>query len=105
MVRGTTPTFILTLDADLTDCNVYVTFKQGKDCGEFSMTKTDEDISVTVENSVSTVNVFLTQTETLKFSKGDMQIQVNWTFDNGKRACSEIETIRVDANLINGVLA
>lgn len=103
MVRGTTPTFILTLDdVDLTDTNVYVTFKQDKkdcQCG-LSFTKSGDDL--TIETNV--VNVYLSQEETLKFSRGNLYVQVNWTFDNGKRACSEIATIKVDNNLINGVL-
>lgn len=98
MVRGTTPTFILTLeDADLTDSNVYVTFKQD----EKTLTKEGEDL--VIEGNV--INVFLSQAETLRFASGNLYIQVNWTFDHGKRACSEIAMVRVDANLLNGVLA
>lgn len=99
MVRGTTPTFILTLqDADLTNTNVYVTFKQD-DC--LLLTKSGSDLSIE-ENVVS---VYLSQEETLKFQRGNLYIQVNWTFDNGKRACSEIALVKVDNNLFNGVLA
>lgn len=98
MVRGTTPTFILTLqDADLTNTNVYVTFKQE----ELLLTKSGSDLSIE-ENVVS---VYLSQEETLKFQRGNLYIQVNWTFDNGKRACSEIALVKVDNNLFNGVLA
>ena len=98
MVRGTTPTFILTLeDADLTNTNVYVTFKQE----ELLLTKSGSDLSIE-ENVVS---VYLTQEETLKFQRGNLYIQVNFTFDNGKRACSEVALVKVDNNLFNGVLA
>lgn len=98
MVKGTTPTFILTLqDADLTDSTVYVTFKQD----ELLLTKSGSDL--TIEQNV--VSVFLTQEETLKFQRGNLYIQVNWTFDNGKRACSEVALVKVDNNLFNGVLA
>lgn len=103
MVRGTTPTFILTLeDADLTNTNVYVTFKQDKgDCPKgFVMTKSGDDLSI--EDNV--ISVFLTQEETLRFQRGNLYIQVNFTFDNGKRACSEIAMVKVDNNLLNGVL-
>lgn len=98
MVRGTTPTFILTLqDADLTNTNVYVTFKQD----ELLLTKSGSDLSI--EQNV--VSVYLSQEETLKFQRGNLYIQVNWTFDNGKRACSEVALVKVDNNLFNGVLA
>lgn len=98
MVKGTTPTFILTLqDADLTDSTVYVTFKQD----ELLLTKSGSDL--TIEQNV--VNVFLSQEETLKFQRGNLYIQVNWTFDHGKRACSEVALVKVDNNLFNGVLA
>ena len=103
MVRGTTPTFILTLDdVDLTGTNVYVTFKQDKgDCPKgLLLTKTGDDL--TIEENV--VSVYLSQEETLRFARGKLYIQVNWTFDNGKRACSEIALVKVDNNLLNGVL-
>ena len=104
MVRGTTPTFILTLeDADLTNTNVYVTFKQDKgDCPMgLVMTKSGDDLSI--EDNV--ISVYLSQEETLRFQRGNLYIQVNFTFDNGKRACSEIALVKVDNNLLNGVLA
>ena len=101
MVRGTTPTFRLYLNdeyVDLTQAvNVYVSFKQ-KDT---LITKTGEDLDIT-ENEV---DVYLSQAETLKFIKGDAEIQLNWTYLDGRRACSNIITIEVDINLIGDVLA
>jgi len=101
MVRGTTPTFRLYLNdeyVDLTQAvNVYVSFKQ-KDT---LITKTGEDLDIT-ENEV---DVYLSQAETLKFIKGDVEIQLNWTYLDGRRACSNIITIEVDKNLIGDVLA
>lgn len=100
MVRGTTPTFKLYLDdeyVDLTQAvNVYVSFKQ-KDT---LITKTGEDIEVREDE----VDVYLSQAETLKFIKGDVEIQLNWTYLDGRRACSNIITIEVDKNLIGDVL-
>lgn len=100
MVRGTTPTFRLYLNdeyVDLTQAvNVYVSFKQ-KDT---LITKTGEDLDIT-ENEV---DVYLSQAETLKFIKGDVEIQLNWTYLDGRRACSNIITIEVDKNLIGDVL-
>lgn len=96
MYKGITPTFVLTLDTDLTDCDVYVTFKQG--C--YSLTKSGDDI--TVETNV--VSVFLSQQETLSFKRGNLYVQVNWLFED-KRMCSEIGYVKVKDNLYNGVLS
>ena len=101
MVRGTTPTFRLYLNdeyVDLTQAvNVYVSFEQK----DVLITKTGEDLDIT-ENEV---DVYLSQAETLKFIKGDVEIQLNWTYLDGRRACSNIITIEVDKNLIGDVLA
>ena len=101
MVRGTTPTFRLILDdeyVDLTQAvNVYASFKQ-KDT---LITKSGEDIGI----AEGEVDVYLSQAETLKFIKGDVEIQLNWTYLDGRRACSNIITIEVDKNLIGDVLA
>ena len=99
MVRGTTPTFIIQIedDIDLTEArNVYVTFEQDT----LKMTKTGQDIEV----SEKEVDVFLTQSETLQFSVGMMDIQLNWTYDDNKRACSNIIVVNIERNLINEVL-
>lgn len=102
MIRGTTPTFRLTIKdetVDLTDAvNVYATFKQ-PGCG-ISLTKTGTD--VTVEER--TVNIYLAQKETLLFKEGPLDIQLNWVYEDGKRACSNIVTIEVGENLIGKVL-
>lgn len=99
MIRGTTPTFQLLIDesVDLTQTDhVYATFKQ--DC--FMLTKTGEDIEV----SEHQVDVYFSQEESLKFRKGAMDVQLNWTFQNGKRACTNIVSVKIGENLINGVL-
>lgn len=104
MIKGTTPTFILTIDdanVDLTEATVYVTFKQdGDGCRGLSLTKTGDDITV----SANEVDVYLTQAETLKFQKGQLYIQLNWVYADGSRACSDIKAIKVDKNLIEAVL-
>jgi len=70
MVRGTTPTFIIQIedDVDLTDArNVYVTFEQGL----LKITKSGQDIEV----SAKEVDVFMSQSETLQFNTGTMNVQ------------------------------
>lgn len=100
MIRGTTPTFILTLDDDNIDLtlaqNVYVTFAQtGK-----TLTKTGEDLEIQPKQ----INVYLSQEETLAFIFSSMEIQVNWTFADGRRASTDIKKIQLDRNLLNEVL-
>lgn len=100
MVRGTTPTFELTVegDIDLTQMdNVYATFTQ--DC--YKVTKTGDDLVI----SAKEVDVYMTQEETLKFKKGTLLIQLNWTFQNGRRACTNILKVNVSENLEEKVLA
>jgi len=100
MVRGTTPTFRLCLNdeyVDLTQAvNVYVSFEQK----DVLITKTGEDLEILTDE----VDVYLSQSETLKFIKGNVEIQLNWTYLDGRRACSNIITIEVDRNLIGDVL-
>ena len=101
MTRGTTPTFILTLpdSVDLEEAaNVYATFRRGT----AEITKTGDDLDI-AENTVS---VYMTQEETLSFRAGTkVEIQLNWTFDEGSRACSEIVTVNVGDNLLPEVLS
>lgn len=101
MIRGTTPTFKLTITdntVDLTQAsNVYATFEQrGK-----VLTKTGADLTVAARE----VDVYLTQAETLGFYRGPLEIQLNWTYSGGERACSEIIRISIGDNLVPEVLA
>lgn len=100
MVRGTTPTFQLKItddDVDLTQAlNVYATFKQ---LG-IQLDKSGEDIVVNEKQ----VDVYLTQEETLQFSEGDIEIQLNWTYANGSRAATIIKRVHIGKNLIGRVL-
>lgn len=100
MIRGTTPTFSLTIDSDDIDLiyasNVYATFKQG----DVSLTKSGTDIEI----ASKTVDVYLTQAETLQFKMGQLKIQLNWTYTGGARMCTDIKSINVGDNLIGSVL-
>lgn len=99
MVQATTPTFILTLPdtVDLSEVeNLYFTIEQNKTL----LTKETEDL--TVEGQ--TVQVFLSQQETLQFRTGTASIQLNWTYGNGARGCSNIVQIHVDENLLKKVV-
>lgn len=100
MVRGTTPTFQLTLTdqtVDLTQAeHVYATFKQLNT----TITKTGEDLTVTPHE----VDVYLSQEDTLKFLEKEVEVQLNWTYYDGRRACSKVKTVNVDRNLEGRVL-
>lgn len=100
MIRGTTPTFSLTIASDEIDLtfasNVYATFKQDKVC----LTKTGEDIEVLAKR----VDVYLTQAETLQFHAGTLSIQLNWTYTDGSRMCTYIASVNVGENLVGCVL-
>ena len=99
MVQATTPTFILTLPdtVDLSEVeNLYFTIEQNKTL----LTKETEDLTVDGQ----TVQVFLSQQETLQFRTGTASIQLNWTYGNGARGCSNIVQIHVDENLLKKVV-
>ena len=100
MVQATTPTFILTLpnDVDLSIANdVWFTMRQGCTC----IQKHGEELDI----AANVVSVYLAQEETLKLTKGNASIQLNWVYENGERACSEIKTIPVTENLLKEVIA
>lgn len=100
MIRGTTPTFILTIDddnVDLTEAsNVYVTFKQNLR----EVTKTGSDLVISAQQ----VEVYMSQEETLSFGTGMVSVQMNWTYDGGKRACTNIVRVDIGENLKEVVL-
>lgn len=99
IIRGTTPTFTLTVSdaVDLSTAQgVYATFRQGADV----ITKSGDDIVV----SAHSVDVYLTQAETLLFETGTVDIQLNWTFANGERAASTISSVAWDENLLRRVV-
>lgn len=98
MVQGTTPTFVMTLpnSVDLTEAeNVYFTLKQ------LTTTIQKDDPTVTAHE----VSVYLSQEETLQLAVGNAQLQLNWTYANGERACSNIVTVPITENLIKEVLS
>lgn len=101
MIRGTTPTFKLSLDDETVDLTaattVYVTFEQRGN----TLTKTGADLTVTETE----VDVYLTQAETLSFYRGPLEIQLNWVYSGGERACSNIIRISIGDNLLPEVLS
>ena len=77
MIRGTTPTFSLTVKGDdnldlRQASSVYVTIRQRNT--EIELTGDD----LTLEARV--IHCFLPQEESLKLIRGDAEIQANWTY-------------------------
>ena len=106
MIQATTPTFIMTPrdrktkdPIDLSEArNVYFTVEQKQTATK--ITKSGE--SVVVDGS--TVSVYLDQSETVQFHEGVIEIQLNWTYPNGKRAATCKRKIEVEENLLKGVV-
>jgi hypothetical protein len=99
MIQATTPTFILTLpeEVDLSVVqSMYFTLEQGSTV----LTKSDDALVIDGQ----TVSVYMTQEETLKFKTGNANMQLNWTYNNGSRACSNIVNVPVGRNLLKEVV-
>lgn len=99
MIRATTPTYILTLpesaEIDLTEqAKVYFSITQGRVKIKKVVTPTD----------AKTVEVTLTQNETLNLKAGSAEIQLNWIDTGGSRGATYVSTVRVDKQLLDEVL-
>ena len=107
MIRGTTPTFTLTIADTSVDLgqaeNIYFTLTQGSN----AITKSGEDLEV----GTRTVNVFLTQEESIDLIEGaGADIQLNWTYlDPGgsgivRRAATKVKTIQITKQILRRVI-
>ena len=104
MIRGTTPTFRLTItggvDLHAAD-HIYITIKQGP----VTLELTDYDL--TADN---VLECYLTQEQSLQLNEGmKSKIQVNWTYpeDNDgivKRAATVVKEITIGEQLLRKVL-
>lgn len=99
MVQATTPTFLLTLPSSV-DLSLIQTMLFTLEQGCVEIDKTGNDLSIDGQ----TVSVWLSQEETLQFKKGPAKLQLNWTYSDGKRACSKIVGVEVSPNLFAEVL-
>lgn len=105
MIRGTTPTFRLTVNGveDLSPAeHVYVTIEQGP----VRLTLTGDELEVE-ENVIS---CYLTQEKSLQLvERAKAKIQVNWTYapdSSGivKRAATVVKEINIGEQLLKKVL-
>lgn len=105
MIRGTTPTFTLTISGDvdlsLAD-NVYVSIRQGT----VDIELTGDELEI--EGNV--ISCWIPQQKSLKLiENAKAKIQVNWTYRDGqsgdvKRAATIVKEITVLEQLIRRVL-
>lgn len=99
MVQATTPTFILTLPDDI-EMDTIEHFKFSLVQESVQLDKDETDLVIDDHD----IYVYLSQEETLMFKPGRARIQLNWTYDGGARACSEIMSINVSENLLLEVM-
>lgn len=97
MYRGTTPTLTLTFPegTDFSGSDVYVSLSDQKRNELIRMENPP------IEDNV--ISIFLTQEQTLSLPNYVL-IQVNWTYGDGSRACSNIVAFDTKKNLIDEVL-
>ena len=99
MIRGTTPTLLLTLTGiDLEHVqSVHVTLRNGALQWDFT------DVEIDAEHS--TIGVFLTQEQSLQLSTGKpLEIQVNGLDGTGRRWASDIGAVVIEGQLLNEVI-
>lgn len=101
MYKGTTPTFIFTFPPDFDPSlaeEVVLTFSANK--RDPILEKTTENLEITSEF----IAVFLTQQETLALPTGRIHCQINFVYNDGSRASTDIQTFVADNNLHNSVI-
>lgn len=104
MINYTTPTITLIVESvDLTDGqDVYVTLQQGN----FELTKSGDDLTMTLDGEDTTIRFTLTQEQSAAFRfNASVGLQVNWINASGVRDATEIKTIGVMRNLLDEVIA
>lgn len=98
MIRGTTPenTFKLPFTLDEVS-SLYITYSQE---GKVVLEKEISDITI----DGNTLNVKLTQEDTLSFSKGALNIQIRFKTLQGNAMASRVINTHVDTILKEGVI-
>lgn len=105
MIRYTTPTHTLIVGGvDLTDCDVYVSYRQVKGSSKNANSADIDDPTVAYDGTDTVITVPLTQLQTGGFTPGRAQVQVNWITSSGIRRATEIATINVTDNLLQEVI-
>lgn len=100
MIRGTTPDYILNVNADLSDKTVYVTISQGRK----KLTLTGDDLMIATDETGSTIAIRLTQEQTLGFVVGSAEVQVKFIGSDGYTKGTNICPITVSRALLERVV-
>lgn len=101
--RGTTPVLtIIAEDIDLRGKTVYVTLAQSR----YMLTKKSGDEAMTIESdgTDSTIQLILSQAETLQFVSGTTQVQIRWIDEDGTAHGSDIKTIMLNRIILEGAI-
>ena len=106
MTRGTTPTFTLKVKGyDLSSNNNYVTIEQ-KGGTELTLSGTSVVASYDTDTDTSTLQIYLSQEQTLRFdSRKDAEIQLRTIDSEGTALASKTYHINVNAILLDGVIS
>lgn len=97
MRRGSTPTNTFTVDIDLTGATLFVSYEQ-KGC--VVLEKTGEDLTVTA----TSITLELSQEDTLKFTTGEVLIQIRYVFPSGQADASNIIKTTFERIIKDGVI-
>lgn len=101
MYKWTTPTFTYELEEDINleeATDVYVAFSLSPNGKRTFLVKND------LEVEGNTVKVYLTQCESGSFPVGRVYMMINWTYIDGKRACTVPIAMSVHGNMIERLL-
>lgn len=103
MYRGTTPTLkIKVKGADLSIFkNIYVTIRQGNT----EVTKESEKGQLRINIETNVISMPLTQEDTLKFSRGHVDIQMRGITENNRAVASNIKMWSMNRILKEGVIS
>ena len=93
--RGSTPTNTFTVNVDLREAKIYVSYSQD---GEILVEKTGDDLEV----DETSIVVHLTQAETLRFKTGSVSIQIRYVMPDESADASNIMTVSSERILKDG---
>lgn len=99
MRRGTTPVITLTVDADIADWTMYVSFRNNENIVTFE----DDRLTKTAQSEQTTIEITLTQEETLAFSVGTADVQIRAIKDDVAIA-TNIKKIDIAPIIKDGVI-
>ena len=93
--RGSTPINVFIVDRDLRNSKVFVTYSQD---GSVIVEKTNDELTITEDQII----VNLSQTDTLNFHEGLIDIQIRFIDDDGYTDASNILSARATRILKDG---